>query len=328
MKAFALSVVLFAAFFSLFADNLARFSPDFSNTKILWQVPTNSLPESFWIYQRLPPHPFSATIISNAMVLSSLQDKECPKPSTNSYFIWGASNPCGMSASIFSIIPTSATITYGLPNPGTNTADIPADQIIVRRAWACAAQLGVDPAQIRFKEMTSSFNQDENDNDLTNQVCGRGVFLSRDLDGLLFWNDVTQDGNFDGFWMEFGSQGKIRAFSLVWPDLGRTRKVVTASPNEIIQSIRKRKILVFPEKNETNLFGRIKNLANAKTFTIVKITPLYIEGVWGETPTNDEPPQLVSPIAEIEAVADFGDSSQVARILTPVTVPDVKRLLK
>ncbi|HEY3761975.1 MAG TPA: hypothetical protein VGN23_09530 [Verrucomicrobiae bacterium] len=228
---------------------------------------------------------------------------------------------------IFESEPNRSTISYGLPNPGTNTTDIPVDKIIVRRAWACAEQLGVDPKQVALNEMTSSFNQDENDNDLTNQLCGRGVFLSRKLDGISFWSNGTDNGLFDGFWIEFGSHGQIRAFSLIWPELERFQKEATAPPDEIIQIIRKRRILVYPDKNETGLFERIKNLSKAKTFTITKITPYYIEGVLGETPTNDEPPRLIAPLAEIQAVADFGTSHSSVTLLAPITSVDVNRLL-
>jgi hypothetical protein len=330
MKAFALSVLFSVALFSSSADDLARFSPDFSHTTILWQAPANTMPKRFWIYQKLPPRPFSATIISNAIILASLQSKGFPKPSTNDFYITEEYPPNypGMIPDVFSVTPKSATISYWLPNPGTNTADIPADNIVVRRAWACAAQLGVDPAQIEFKEMTSSFNQDENDNDLTNQVCGRGVFLSRKLDELLFWSDGMEDGNFDGFWMEFGSYGRIRAFSLVCRELKQVQLQSAASPPQIMACIRALKTILLPNRNESDYCVRLKNLSKARKLIITKITPYYREGAWGEMLTNDEPPQLVSPIAEIEAVADFGDSNQVVRLFAPVTVPDIRRLLK
>jgi len=329
MKFYVPFIMVLAVIFSSWADDLARFSPDFSNTKIFWSAPTNNLPKQFWIYKRLPVCPFSATVISNAIILASLQSKGFPKPSTNDCFYYEDKGPNypGVIPVYFLIRPESATISYWFPNRGTNTADIPADKMIVRRARVCAAQLGVDPAQIEFKEMTSSFNQDEDANDLTNQVCGRGVFLSRKLDGILFWSDGTEDGNFDGFWMEFGSHGQIRAFSLICPELERVELQSAASPQQIIACIRAFKTITLPNRSEQDYFARLKNLSKARKLIITKITPYYREGTWGEMPTNGEPLRLITPIAEIEAIADFGTSNGNVRLFSPIISADADRLL-
>ena len=334
MKAFAVLAAILAMAFSSFADftnSPENFSPHFpTNTQIIWQAATNNLPGNFWIYKRLPPRPFSATVISNAVVLASLQSKGFPKPSTNDFYLTADHPPNypGMIPVIFSITPKTRTIFYGLPHPGTNTSGIPADKMLVQRAWACAGQLGVNPAQVTLKEMTYHFNQDENYDDLTNQVCGRGVFLSRKLDGILFWSSGWEDDSIDGFWIEFGSHGQIRAFSLVWPDLKRDELQPAASPQQIINCIRAQKTIVLPNAGEETYFQRIKALANAKTFTIKKITPYYSEGIFGEVPTNDVPPDFVTPLAELEAVADFGNSNATVRLLSPILSSEVSRLLR
>ena len=334
MKVFAFLAAILLIAFSSFADftnSPENFSPHFpTNTKIFWKAPTNNLPGNFWIYKRLPPRPFSATVISNAIVLASLQDKGFPKPSTNDFYIAEdePANYPGMIPVIFSISPKSATISYGRPHPGTNMSGIPADKILLQCAWACAVQLGVNPAQVTLKEMTYRFNQDENYDDLTNQVCGRGVFLSRKLNGILFWSSGTEDDSIDGFWIEFGSHGQIRTFSLVWPDLKRDELQPAASPQQIINCIWAQKTIVLPNVGEETYFQRIQALANAKTFTITKITPYYSEGIFGEVPTNDVPPELVTPIAQLEAVADFGSSNATVRLLSPILSSEVSKLLK
>jgi hypothetical protein len=324
---------VFTTAFSSFADftnSPENFSPHFStNTEIIWQAPTSNLPKGFWIYKRLPPRPFSTTVISNAIVLASLQSKGFPKPSTNDFYVLEDKGPNypGMIPEIFNISPKSATISYWSPHPDSNLSGIPADEILTRRAWTCARQLGVDPAQIALKGMTSHFNQDENYNDLTNQLCGRGVFLSRQLDGILF-TDIGDNGANGGFWIEFGSHEQIRAFSLVWPDLKRDKFQETASPQQIIACIEARKIIVIPNANEEKYFERVKALANAKIFTITKITANYTEGVMGEVPTNDAPSEFITPFAELEAVADFGNSNATVRLVSPIISSEANRLLK
>jgi hypothetical protein len=333
MKSFTFLTAMLAIAFSCFADftnSPENFSPHFpTNTEIIWKAPTNDLPKSYWLYKRLPPRPFSATVISNAIVLASLQSKGFPKPSTNELFYAEDKGPNypGVIPIYFTISPKTATISYYLPHPGTNTFGIPTDKSLLQRAWACATQLGFDPVQIAFKEMTSRFNQDENYNDLTNQMCGRGVFLARKLNGILFWSSATQDDSIDGFWVEFGSHGQIRAFSLVWPDVKRDELQPIAGPQQIINCIRAQKAIVLPNVGEEAYFQRIKTLANAKTFTITKITPYYSDGIFGEVPTNYVPPKFVIPVAQLEAVADFGSSNATVRLLSPILSSEVNRML-
>ena len=333
MKTFAFFAASLAAAFSSLADtsSLENFSPHLSaNAPIIWQATTNHLPKNIWIYRRLGPRIFSTTVISNAIVLGSLQSKGFPQPSTNQTCFTAdedINSPCGHPC-IFFINPDSATLSYTIRHPDVGSGeDIPSDKAVVKRAWDCAFQLGVDHAQVVEKELTSHFNSDENGDKLTNQICGRGVYLSRQLDGICFWGNGDDSSN-EGFWIEFGSHGKIRSFSLNWPSLERYKNHQTASPQQIIACIQSHKIIVIPNADEETYFQRVKALANAKKITVTKITPCFSEGVYGETPTNNEPSKYVSPIAELEAVADFGNSNATVRLFSPILSSEVNRLLK
>jgi len=75
---FAIFVLVLAKAFSAAAGvpTLEELSSKlFTNAPIVWQAPTNHLPKQFWIYQRHLPCVFSATVISNAIVMASLQSK-------------------------------------------------------------------------------------------------------------------------------------------------------------------------------------------------------------------------------------------------------------
>ena len=319
MKAVSILVAILAVIFSSFAgptNSLDKFSPHFTaNTEILWQAPTNHLPKSFWIYKRLPPWSFSVSVISNAVILASVQDKGFPKPSTNNYFISGVPNPCGVSFTIFSIQPASSTISFSSPNQNLLTNYIPDNETVTKRAFECAARVGLDPADLVPDDVYSASNAAGCDETLTNGICARGIFLSRKLDGVGFWSGANNGS--DGFSIEFGSRGQVRSFSLVWPNLERSQKGMTYGPKEIINSIREHRILVLPD-DEPKYFERINMLTAAKTFTITKITPYYGEGVLGEMPTNDAPPQFIAPLAQLEGVADFGNSNATVKFLAPV----------
>lgn len=329
MKRFAF-IAFFATALSSFADYpLENFSPHFSTEMpIVWQAETNHFPTSFWIYRRCPAHPFSEAVISNAVALASLQSKGFPNASTNNFYILEEHPPNYPVAipAIFSITPKSATISYAQPHPNTNAADIPSDKILIQRVWAYAAKLGIDPAQIEFKEMTSRFAQDENGNDITNQLCGRGFYLSRRLDGVSFWGN-GENGDNEGFWIEFGCHGQVRAFSLVWPDLKRSEPQQTASPQQIIACIRAFKTMSLPNRNEPDYFMRLKNLAKTKKLTITRIMPFYGEGVYGEMPLNDELSPIIAPFAELDAIADFGNSNAAVKLLAPILSSEANKLL-
>ncbi len=331
MRAFALIAAISATALSSFADvtdSLENFSPHFTtNTQIIWQAPTNHVPKSFWIYKRLTPRPFSVSVISNAVILASLQDKGFPKPSTNDFFISTFPCPECTGFTIFSIQPASTTISFFSTNQNLSTNNIPDAKTVTKRAFEYAARFGLNQNYLIPQNVYTASNASGREETLTNGICGRGIFLARQLDGIAFFSADNEGVGAEGFSVEFGSRGQIRSFSLVWPNLERDKDNPTASPQQIINYIRAQKTIVLPNAGEETYFQRIKTLANAKTFTIAKITPYYSEGSFGEVPTNDAPPEFVTPLVELEAVADFGNSNATVRLLSPIISSEVSRLL-
>ncbi len=308
MKAFVF-ITFFATVFSSFAGyTLEDISPHFStNTEIVWQAPMNGLPKKIWIYKRLP-RVFSAATISNAIVLASFQDKGFPKPSTNQTVIWGDSFEGEPQPPCFSILPDTGQMSFTLGDraPGSPVG-IATNQAAVERAWNCLAQLGLDRSQ--FVETSD------------NSSGGYGVFMPRQIDGIRVY------GGSEGFQIQFGNDGKVRQFCLLWPKLERDRQSELASPSQIIACIRAFKTPSPPNGDEPGYFGRLKNLAKTRKLTITKITPFYGEGIYGEAPKNAEPPELVTPIAQLEAVADFGNSNAIVKLLTPILSSEANELL-
>lgn len=303
----------------------------FTNAVIVWQAPTNHLPSSVWIYQRELPHVFSATVISNAVVLGSLQGKGIPKPSTNNFFIAEDKGPDYPStlATIFGIIPGDANLYYVAPNHNAGSGkDIPSDETILRRASEYAARLGLDPAKLVRKSLFTNLCDADLNGKTTNIVCGRGVFLSRQLDGIAFFSADNEGDGAEGISLELGSHGQIRSFSIRWSDFARYKSEPTASQQDIIHCIQAHKTMVLPNTDEEHYFARLKKLATAKRLTITKITPYYGESVFGEVPTNDVPCKFATPFAELEAVADFGNSNATVKLLSPILSSETSRLLE
>ena len=140
-----------------------------------------------------------------------------------------------------------------------------------------------------------------------------------------FRGDGNDNWSPEGFGIEFGGDWQVRAFSIAWPDLERGEKSRTLHANEIISCLRAQKIIVLPNGDEEKYFERIKWLANAAKLTITKITPYYGEGILGDT--NESPPKVVSPYAELEAVADLGDTNVTFQFVSPIVASDMARLI-
>jgi hypothetical protein len=298
--------------FSSFARiTLEDISPHFStNTEIIWDVPTNALPKSFWVYKKLP-HIFSATTISNAVVLASFQSKGFPAPSTNQIVIWADSTAGEPQPPDFAIMPATGELSYSLGDRAPDSAEAYfKDKATVARAWDCLGQLGVDRTEFVKTNVAPEGDW--------------GVFLPRQIDGILFFDES------EGFsYQQFGHPARIRTFALALPDLERTRDSLTATPQQIIACIRAHKAPIVPPQNEEfDLFKRVKELSKATKFTITKITPYYGEGVYGDTPTNNEIPEIAYPIAVLEGAADFGNSNLTVQLVTPILSSEVMRLLR
>jgi hypothetical protein len=149
MKEFALFATLLATFCSHApAVTLEDVSPHFStNTQIIWMVPTNDLPRSFWIYKKTP-RVFSANTISNAVVLASFQSKGFPHPSAERIITWADRTDGEPEPPYFEIIPNWGQIYYSL---GDRSPDSPAayfkDAATVERAWDAIGKLGIDRSE-------------------------------------------------------------------------------------------------------------------------------------------------------------------------------------
>jgi len=300
-----------------------------ADAPIVWKAPTNSLAERLWIYKRLP-RVFSGRVISNAVVLASLETFGFPQPSTNDFVIWENKGPdySGPIPSIFGIQPSRGTVSYCATNyPKASGEDIPGDEIILKRAWRSAWQFELDPKQLMQKPLFSHicpFDAEGRDN-TSNQIGGRGVFLARQIDGIDFFSRMNDGDGAEGFSVEFGSHGKIRAFSLTWPKLEKQEICQIANPQQLIACIRAHKIVVVPNGNEENFFGRLKTLSKAKKLTITKMTPYYRDGIYGVE--ENEPPKWVTPVAVLEAIADFGDTNATLQIYSPILSSQVMRVL-
>jgi hypothetical protein len=318
MKILPILAVVLALVFTASANpiTIADISPHLStNAQIIWKAPVNGLPKSLWVYKILP-NTFSVSQISNAMALASFQNKGIPQPSTNEIILWDhtreGDDPL---AGWFVILPDLGLIEYSIRNHARGSSDaIPDDKTIAKRAWNCITQLGIDRTQLSQGGIQNNGCEYDGKGRLATNgyVGGRMIAFVRKIDGVDF------PENSEGFNIELGSHGVIRAFNLNWPNLERFDNRQIVSAEQIIRFIRENKTPILPNQDEETYFQRIKSLSHAKTFTITKVTPHYGDGIFGEVLTNNEKPKYAAPFAELEAVADFGNSNMIVHLDAPI----------
>jgi hypothetical protein len=288
---------------------LEEISPQFpTNMQIVWRAPTKQLPKNLWIYKKTP-RIFSTVAISNAIVLASFEKKGIPKPSTNSVTLWADHPDSEPRPPYFAIFPNIGQMSFSLGDRVPNSETILTNDIAVQRAWDCLLEFGIDRSEF-----------------LKTNIAGSGlygVFLPRQIDGIQTFDEVQ------GFQLQYDNHGKVLQFGLVFPNLERTEQSAVATQQQLIACIRGFKTLLLPDEDELDYFARIKSFASTRKLTVTKITLFYTEGIYGEMPTDNDPPAtMVTPIAELEAIADFGNSNLVARIVSPIVSSDVARLFR
>jgi len=320
MKYFAFLTLIIGTAFSVPAatDSWRDLSTNlFNNVPIVWHFPTNQLPEKMWVYQRTLPHVFPSTILSNAVVLGSLQKRGFPKPSTNEFFIWMEVPPNypGPIPSVLEIRPNDAEISFSVPKASpVSNKELPNNESVLKWGKAYAAQFGVDSTGLAPGR-------------IYNSGSGRGVFFSRRLDQTLFFTAADNGSTGEGFSIEFGKQERIVAFYAKWSDLERYCNQRTASLDEISRCIRAHEAIVMPNWQPDD-FDRLRALATAKKFTFTKITPYYQESFFAEDDNFDTPCKYAVPFAEIDGVADFGTSNAPVQLLVPILSSEISRLMK
>jgi hypothetical protein len=288
------------------AATLEDVSPHFgANTAIVWQALTNQLPARFWTYRRLPQI-FSVGAISNGIILAGFEKKGFPRPSTNELVLWADHSDIEPKPPYFSVLPNYGQMSFTLGDRAPNPPDNVHYQAATMRALKCAALLGVDLAELLPTNTATSGLY--------------GVFLTRQVDGMPFRGDI------EGFQIQFGKDGKVLQFCLLWPKLDRDEYCATATPAEIIRCIRSRKTPLIPNDDGPGYFSRVRNIAHARKLTIIRLRPYYADGRFGDNP-GDGPSNHVAPIAELETVADFGTNNVPVKLYSPLLSADVKRLL-
>jgi hypothetical protein len=274
-----------------------------TNVEIVWSAPDGELPRNLQIY-KLNPQKFSVAVISNAMALASFQMKDLVSPPNYKAVICFQDNKDEFWTRALTIIPQFGQILYRVRAPSTNSADVPTNEEVAKRTWKYLSQFQIDPSELIEK---SENRRIEFCGDNSTNVCARGIFLSRKVDGI----EIRELG----FGMDFGSGGQIKGFYLILPKLELFKKCQTASSDQIIAWVKEGK--AYPTEDELSNRTKIKNLMSAKKLTLTKITPEYGEGKYGEMPSADSE-SYTTPFGILEGTANLGSTNVSFRLYCPI----------
>lgn len=317
MKRFALIPVILLTALPGWAGpmTLEDVSPHFpTNAEIVWQAPTNHLPQELPTYITVPQM-FSTVTISNAMVLAAFP----PKHHISAGDFHLQDGPEDRWSRALDITIQWGQIMYRVRTDLREPKGVPGGEEVAKRAWEYAAKLDIDPSEL-FEKPESRETKNCEYGEATNQVCSRGTFLTRKIHGL-------EMRDF-GLGITFGGQAQLRGFCLLWPDLKVDAVHPLASPEQMTQSIRAHKTVLALTGDGSMDWAKLKALSTARKVTITKITPYYGEGRYGEEATDNGPKREISPLAEMEVMAELEHSNLTVRMLGPILARDARRLLQ
>ena len=303
MKTFFLGVLFAGISLSTPAGSFGLEGESFqgaTNIEIVWNAPTNTLPRNLWIY-KIMPEAISAAVVSNAMKIGHFSMTDLSQPPDKNLISFKNNNEANLPRWLY-IAPTIGGIEYSsrwdfkTPDEAIPTSD-EAEQL----ARDILFQLGVDRSllsdkvQKGYDDVTTKYDRNHHQKG-TPQVTRRGVVFARQLDGV----SLAPASCLRIF---FRSHGTIEGFTFQWRNLMPYESYRAVTPAEILRIIKSGKA-VLPDQ-----YYDLTGLEQAKKLTVVKVTPRYYNGV------GDEVLEFLRPYAEIEMVADVGETNKITFVL-------------
>jgi hypothetical protein len=295
--------------------SLESLSPNLpANAPMVWQVPSNQIPRSLGIYTNVPTI-FPVPVLSNAIRLASLPMPRNLTASTNMLRV--SDSDTELWSRSLDVMPLYGQLGYRIRGEPTNPTNVPTAAEVTQLAWQYARLLGLNTAEL-FERPQSRRELMCEYGAFTNHIGAIGTFLTRKIGGL-----EMRDYGLD---VEFGAHKQVRRFTVLWPTLKLAQTVPTATPQQIMQSIRARKTpLAMLEPEGTIDRATLAVLEKTRTLVVTKVKPTYAEGRYGKGPSNG-PDQVFTPYAEVEATAQVDDTNLHIRLMAPILAQDATLL--
>ncbi|MCI0748024.1 MAG: hypothetical protein L0Y58_21665 [Verrucomicrobia subdivision 3 bacterium] len=289
---------------NVFAEGLVLDGPEFTatNISIVWNAPTNHWPTSLWVY-KVVPQEFSSVAVSNLMAIGgfTMKDRshiEGQRPDKRLLYFANRERTRHLG-----IVPMLGWAYYRdekARDVGKERAKgVPSEAEALDLALKWLDKLRLSRDDLARRDDSSEFYvnrdvrerswRDKTTGEHMKEVISRGVSFVRRVDGV----DFTGIGSDAGFYVSFGSEARVADLELVWRNLKRDRRRTAASPEEILERIKRGKARMVPMT--------AVDLKNANSLTVDKAEPCYL----GES--GDTPQEFVYPFAALECTIEFQD---------------------
>ena len=317
----SLTGLLFLAVEAAVAGSSPSFDATFpkfevNNLGIKWSAPTNNQCASLWIY-KVVPQLFPPSAISNLLVMGSFTNAEFR--ATELVFLRNKEKTRRLK-----IVPAQGWIEYvdedaparmsgresHRPEP---VERVPDRAKVEKLALKLLDELGIQRTNLAAKpngrplafgeQQTRGYMDKKRGKYVNNEVFIRGIFFDRQIDGVNF----AGIGIGGGVEVEYGNNRKIAKLNIVWRNLQPYEHRLVASPDEIMRRICEGQA-VMTHKN-------VVNPAEVKKLTVTDCSPLYM-GAAGEQAQD-----FVYPFAQIEAIADMGNTNVPVQLYCPILTP-------
>lgn len=220
------------------------------NLEIIWEAPTNQLPEKLWTY-KVASQVFSPAVVSNAMAIGGFTEKDLRRFRVREY----PYNHREMrrytdaeETSYLVIFPPHGWLEYytseAIAIGRTPVEGVPSEDEVQKQALEILAALGINKSELATKPGTNelrsyrlvetSTRYPRDGREPEKRTTARGLKLVRKIGDF----DIHGTGSTGGFTILFGNNAKIASMSLVWRNLIKDREVKTVTPSDIIARIK------------------------------------------------------------------------------------------
>jgi hypothetical protein len=293
-----------------------------ANCEIVWNVPTNQMPNALWTYKTIPQH-FSDKAISNLVALGSFTRRDRKKITAEDFAKLSSEERVAAKGLIgfvnkdetrsLGIFPATGYIHYRDDRAGPAqfeaVEDVPSEAEAYELALKLLDQLEIPRSELArkpnsselltFKEVGRWGRMYKDDRKRVEKIKSRGIFFIRQIDGVTF----AGIGVGAGAYVNFVSHAKVEQLEVVWRNLQPYKKYEVASPGQIIQWIKDGKAAM-PAPNV--------NPAEVKKLTITDISPQYM-GALGETRQD-----FTYPFASLGTIAETGETNISVQLYCPI----------
>ena len=282
-----------------------------TNINVIWNVPKNSVPSGLWVY-RVVPTEFPASAISNLMAIGSFTEADKRSvPSDPHTLSFASSN----GKRTLWIAPDLGYYSYADSEADNMNLpeSVPDKRQVFELATNLLSKLDIDLSQLAKKDDQSDlrsytthaqallykgFNQAA----YATNTHMRGIYFVRSINGA----DFIGTGGRGGCMIEFGHDAKISRITTSWRQLNKYKHYSVATPDVLLKRIEGGNAVY------TSSSGNEINWASVKEITINRVRPQYFGQVYSEVQ------KIVYPLAQIDAVADFGYTNQSFQLYCPI----------